>query len=176
MNKLARAIFTAFFAVTVILMAAGCAGAGSSKVQDERFPDFQTVDLEGNNVTQNIFKGKKVTVINIWGTFCPPCIAEMPELGTWDKELASDVQIIGIVCDAEGTGDKKTAEAARKITEKSRAKFVNLLPDQKIQKYLENVEAVPTTIFVDSEGKIIGERVVGANVPKYKEVVAGLLK
>ena len=49
----------------------------------EDFPSFRAVDLQGNEVTKEIFAQKKITVVNIWGTFCPPCIGEMPELGDW---------------------------------------------------------------------------------------------
>ena len=77
---------------------------------------------------------------------------------------------------AEETLDRTRAAAARKILSDSQADFVNLLPNQELMKYLDKVEAVPTTIFVDEEGNIIGEQVVGANVPKYKELLARYLK
>ncbi|MFX3633526.1 MAG: redoxin domain-containing protein [Candidatus Pristimantibacillus sp.] len=41
-------------------------------------PDFSLVDLEGNTHQLSDYKGKAV-VINFWGTFCPPCVKEMPE-------------------------------------------------------------------------------------------------
>ena len=53
---------------------------------------------------------------------------------------------------------------------------MNILPSEELLKYLENVEAVPTTIFVDSEGNIIGEKVVGADVNKYKTLLTRYLK
>ncbi|MBE6091885.1 MAG: hypothetical protein E7201_01705 [Selenomonas ruminantium] len=62
-----------------------------------------------------------------------------------------------------------------KITSEAKADFVNLLPSEELMKYLEKVEAVPTTIFVDAEGNILGEAVVGANVPQYQERLAAFL-
>ena len=41
---------------------------------------FSTTDLEGNTVTNDIFSQADLTVVNFWGTFCNPCINEMPEL------------------------------------------------------------------------------------------------
>ena len=111
---------------------------------------FSSVDLNGNTVTDKLFTENKITMVNIWGTFCPPCIGEMPELGKWAREMPQDAQIIGLVCDVIGSDDK-------------------------LLKYLEGVDAVPTTIFVDSDGNIIGEKVVGADVAKYKEQVKRLL-
>lgn len=184
MNRPGKAIAIMMIAVTTMLLAAGCsaenkpaADKGQTAVaEQQKFPAFTTVDLEGNTVTQDIFHSKKVTVINIWGTFCPPCIGEMPELGSWANEMPADAQIIGIVCDVRGKNDKETVAKANKITAKADARFVNLVPNEEIMKYLESVEAVPTTIFVDSAGNIIGEAVVGANVPRYKELLARYLQ
>ena len=66
---------------------------------------FSTVDLDGNEVTDDIFRNKKLTVINIWGTFCGPCVNELPELESWSEEMPDDVQIIGLVGDVNGVDD-----------------------------------------------------------------------
>lgn len=42
---------------------------------------FTAQDLQGNGVNQEILKGKKLTMVNVWATFCDPCINEMPDLG-----------------------------------------------------------------------------------------------
>ncbi len=185
MHKFVQSTGALFLAASVFL-AGGCsAGEGQSadkqavkenSAQQAKFPAFQTQDTAGKLVTQDIFKHKKVTVINIWGTFCPPCIGEMPELGAWAREMPADAQLIGIVCDVRGEKDKQTIAKANKITAEANAQFVNLLPNAEIMQYLEGVEAVPTTIFVDSAGNIIGEAVVGANVPRYKELLARYLQ
>lgn len=165
-----------------ILFSSGCgteaASTGSSAraEQGEKFPAFTTQDLAGNTVTEEIFARKKVTVINIWGTFCPPCIGEMPELSEWAGSMPADVQLVGIVCDVGGAGDKETFDEARKIMQKAGGDFVNLIPNGEIMKYLEKVEAVPTTIFVDEKGRILGEPVIGADVAQYKARVREYLQ
>ena len=180
MHKLFRILLLSMVAFSSIFLATGCSAEDGKTAQEtadsNKFPAFQTVDVAGNTVTQDIFKGKKITVVNIWGTFCPPCIEEMPELGKWAREMPQDVQIIGLVCDVIGSDDKETKAAAVKILKDANAGFVNILPDDKLLKYLEGVDAVPTTIFVDSDGNIIGEKVVGADVAKYKEQVERYIK
>lgn len=146
-----------------------------ASAQFAKFPQFATKDLTGNTITNDIFARKKITVVNIWGTFCPPCIGEMPELGEWSRNMPEDAQLIGIICDADGENDTKTADTAEKILNKAQADFVNLMPSKDIMKYLENVEAVPTTIFVDSAGNMIGTPVIGADVAQYKKRVAEYL-
>ena len=43
--------------------------------------EFESVDLEGNTVDESILADHQLTMINVWATFCGPCINEMPDLG-----------------------------------------------------------------------------------------------
>ena len=144
-------------------------------VQGEKFPSFTARDLAGNEVTEAIFANKKITVINIWGTFCPPCLGEMPELGALARELPEDAQLIGIVVDADGEGQASVIAEAQSILRQADADFLNLVPSPGLDKYLQKVDAVPTTIFVDNSGHLIGEPVVGADVEGYRAAVKAYL-
>ena len=150
--------------------------AAAVQVANEKFPQFAALNLANETVTDNIFAQKKITVLNIWGTFCPPCIEEMPELGEWARNMPADAQIIGLICDVRGSDDIQTIDAAKKILSEANANFVNLIPDVALEKYLQKVDAVPTTLFIDSQGNLIGEPVVGADVESYKARVADYLK
>ena len=165
-----------FLALFYLAALTGCGAEQASSSPQQAFPAFSTRDLNGNVVTQEIFAGKKVTVVNVWGTFCPPCIGEMPELGAWAKEMPEGAQIIGLICDVEGEGDTRHLELARKILSEAHADFVNIYPDEALTKRLDSVEAVPTTFLVDSNGKIIGEPVIGADVAAYRSAVERYLK
>lgn len=137
----------------------------------KKMPLFTAKDLKGNTVTDSIFKEKDLTVVNIWGTFCGPCIEEMPELAEWSKTMPSNVQLIGLVCDIQGEDDQTHKDMAIKIMEKAGADFTNIIPGSEFDSLLGWVTGVPTTIFVDKDGNITGEPVVGANVPSYKKFV-----
>lgn len=137
----------------------------------ESIDAFSTKDLNGNTVTNSIFADKDLTVINIWGTFCGPCINEMPELGQWAKEMPENVQIIGLVYDVESENDTKHLSLAKQITSKADAEFTHLIYSSDFAPLLNGVVGVPTTVFVDSTGKLVGEPVVGAQVPVYKSFV-----
>ena len=183
MNNFLKMFCLAGLATTVLLM--GC-GDGSAKnesrsnaaqeVQAKKFPSFSAKDVNGRDVTEKIFSDKKITVVNIWGTFCPPCIGEMPELGEWAKNMPPEVQLIGIVCDVKNENDTKTINAAKKILSEANADFVNIVPNVELIKFMESVDAVPTTIFVDAEGNLIGQPIVGADVEGYKKFVEEHLK
>ena len=140
-----------------------------------KFPQFATTNLAGETVTNEIFAQKKITVVNIWGTFCPPCIAEMPELGVLAENLPAGAQLIGIVCDAQSAADNQTLDAAKKILAEANANFPNLIPNAELGNFLQNVYAVPTTIFVDAQGNLIGEPVIGADVESYRQRVKDFL-
>ena len=137
-----------------------------------KFAEFTTNDIDGNEVTQSIFANKDLTVVNIWGTFCGPCINEMPELGAWEKELPDNVQIVGLIVDISSTDDETQIAAAKQITEKADAGFVNLIGGNgDFDELIGSIVGVPTTIFVDKSGNIVGEIIVGADVDRYKSFV-----
>ena len=129
-------------------------------------PAFTTEDLDGNEVTESILKDKDVTMINIWGTFCPPCIEEMPDLAKLSASLPENAQIIGILCDVS-LNDKSALQDAKSIVSKAGTNYPCLLLNDSLTDYLSQFMYVPTTIFVDSEGNQIGEPVVGADFNAY---------
>lgn len=138
-------------------------------------PPFNVQDLDGNEVNETLFKDHELTVVNIWGTFCGPCIAEMPELGEWARSMDQRTALIGIVGDVTGASDEETIALAREIVQEASADFVNLIPDESIASFLDGVIAYPTTFFVDSTGTIVGEPIVGADVDGYKAFVEDYL-
>ena len=89
----------------------------------KQMPAFIAKDLQGNEITESIFAEKDLTVVNIWGTFCPPCIAEMPERGEWAKEMPDNVQLVGLIVDIQGDNDTEHHDLAVMITEKAGAEF-----------------------------------------------------
>ena len=47
---------------------------------------FAAKDMDGNEVTSGIFSESKLTMINVWATYCNPCLNEMPDLGELSEE------------------------------------------------------------------------------------------
>jgi len=133
---------------------------------------FETTDLAGNPVTNDIFAGKDLTVVNVWGTYCNPCIEEMPDLASWSAEMPENVQLIGVVCDLFSLDDADTLETANAICEATGASvYPSLVANETLMPLLQSVVGVPTTFFVDGEGKLVGDPIVGANVPGCRAFV-----
>ena len=135
--------------------------AESNKQQTEIFSGvnlsgFKTADVNGNPATAEECFGKyKVTMVNLWVTSCGPCIDEMPEIQGLYSERPEGSNIITICLDAGES--KRDAKFAAKVMKDAKAEFQTLIPDEVILKELrERTTIYPTTIFVDSNGKIIG--------------------
>ena len=127
--------------------------------------EFETVDLDGNTVTSGeLFSGHKVTMINIWATWCGPCRSELPDLDKLNKQFGEkDCQIIGICLDA---GEEGMAETAKQILEKAGATYPNLVGTDDMD-WAQICSAIPTSYFVDENGTVLLETVVGADLNKY---------
>lgn len=134
------------------------------------FPTFTTQELSGNTVDNSIFAKADLTVLNLWGTTCAPCITEMPELQEWNENLPKNVQLIGLVLDA-AVGDADSIETAQMICDATGVKYTNLLRCEDLYEFATGIIFTPTTIFVDKNGSIVGEPVIGADVDGYKAFV-----
>ena len=191
MKKILSLIFAALLIVSCFTACGGNTDSGIkipeedlSEVQYGSFSKFTAVDLAGNKVDESIFKGKKVTMINIWATFCGPCINEMPDLNRLHQEYADKgFQIIGIVCDVglSASGeyyDDSLYNDALDVVEMTGVTYKNLLPSYSLDRIkLREVYSIPETVFVDENGEIIGESYIGSrNYENWKVIVDSTLE
>ncbi len=138
--------------------------SAASESSDDSAETFQLTftakDLDGNEVDQSVFANAKLTMMNIWATFCGPCINEMPELGELAAEGGTDYQIIGVCADLNGTEDM--LEDAKEIVSQTKANYLHLQPSEDLYPVLTASSSVPVTFFFDSEGKLVGKGILGA--------------
>lgn len=144
----------------------GAEGADGKESVQEEAPvqiNFEGQDMEGNTVSSDVFSNSRLTMINVWATYCNPCLREMPELAQLPSEYASeDFQLIGIISDVQVGADQEVLEDAKRLIEQTGADYPHLLLNESLYYgLLTDVMAVPTTFFLDSEGKIL-DTVVGA--------------
>lgn len=158
--------------------ASGPDTSGASSSEEEHTPiyiTFEGADLEGNTVSQDVFSQSKLTMVNVWATYCNPCLNEMPDLGELAAAYAlEDVQIIGIVSDVLEGEDQELAES---LVEETQANYPHLLLNESIfYGLLTDVAAVPTTFFIDGEGVVL-DTVVGArDKSAWEEMIHGFLE
>lgn len=157
--------------------AADAGSSAESKQSAALFGSFTAFDLEGNEVNQDILKDYDLTMVNVWATFCGPCLREMPELGQIHEEYKDKgVQVVGIVIDVfnqDGTVSTSQISTAQEIIAKTQANYLHLLPSEDlINAKLKDVSAVPETFFLDKEGNLVGSSYLGAkDIDGWKKVI-----
>ncbi len=119
---------------------------------------FKGQTLNGDTISSDIFEAYDLTMVNLWATWCPPCVGEIEELQKVYAALPEGANLIGMCLDGE-----EEPELAKQILADNGAKYENLASFQgdNIPAFLATVEAIPTTLFVDSKGNLVGEPVVG---------------
>lgn len=148
----------------------------SKKISENKTIEFETKTIDGKKIDSSIFEDYELTMVNIWATFCGPCIAEMPDIqNLYDEVKNKNINVVGIISDIP---DDENEELAKQILDKKDVKFANIVPDEKLNKgILKDISGVPTTIFVDSEGNMVGEPIVGSrSKEEYKKKIEKILE
>lgn len=141
----------------------------------QTMPTFKSVDLEGNEVDNSIFEKSRITVVNFWGTYCSPCINEMPDLSDWADTLdPEEVQVIGVVVDVQKTSESTYQDAIDICTNRG-VSYTSIVANEDWREACDTLIGVPTTYFVNRKGQAIASPVIGAYVEDYKDTVEKLL-
>lgn len=129
-----------------------------------KFVDFQYKNNGKNFSVKEYAKGKYV-FINFWGTWCPPCRREIPDIIEIQKELKDQLVVIGIALERQPDFES----AGKTVSEFVAANGINYLnvvvpsanPHRmKISEVYGGIQAVPTTLLIDKNGNIF-ERIIG---------------
>lgn len=143
---------------------------------------FSMEDIEGETYTQEMFADYNLTMINVFTTWCTPCINEIPDLEILRNDMADQgVNIVGIVLDAmDGLGDvdETAVEKAKILAEQTGVTYPFLIPDENsLNGRLSGIQAVPETFFVDKDGNIVGETYSGSrSYEEWKNIVEEILE
>lgn len=137
---------------------------------------FTTEDINGEEYTEAVFQEADLTMVNVFATWCGPCVNEIPYLAELDEKMKDKgVQVIGVVMDAvKGTEkDEEGIKKAQILAEKTKAEYPFLLPDSGYMNgRLAYVQAFPETFFVDKNGNIVGETYSGSrSLEEWEEIV-----
>lgn len=161
--------------MTILCLAmiiSGCSGSTTADTAIEPEPessseetwfndlnDFTAVTSGGEEITQSFFENYDVTIINIWATFCPPCLEEMPQIAELESSRPDNIGLVLLCADAHDE-----PEYMQEILDEEGFKGTCIVSeDGDLGKLVGKLQFVPTTIFVDSEGNLVAEPVVGGS-------------
>ena len=136
-----------------LTLLSGCGGSSGAAAPDEDGYDglvFSAEDRGGETWDQSVFLSHKLTMINFWEPWCGPCVGEMADLQRLQDTYAErGLLILGVYQTADAEEDVDAVLSYTGVT-------------YPILHYTQEFDAfqsgyVPTTIFVDGEGRLIGE-------------------
>lgn len=170
-----------FSAVLALGILAGCGNNTSPSQSMEQtegdsaaalgsLTSFTATTLDGNNFAQDDITTKDVTVINFWSLLCGPCVEEMPDLAALEKALPDNVQLITVCLDGSGSED-----TVKEILQEAGFDGTTLLTgDGDFKEICDNIQYTPTTILVNSDGKFMGDAIIGGQEDLSASYIAAI--
>lgn len=167
-------ILAATVAAISILALAGCGGDGSSadtkaeaQVQAQADPAFTPVhfaamDISGTQHQSTEWIGKKPVVLNFWGTWCPPCRKEIPELVKLHNEYQDKVELVSLAV-------RDTPTKVENFSSAQGMEWLMLIAENDILLKYNVTVGVPTTIFLDKNGKEVARFVGPRSYETFKQ-------
>ena len=113
---------------------------------------FTVRDLDGKAISSESWRGK-VTIVNFWATWCPPCRAEIPDLIALQEKYKDRVQIIGI------SQDEISADAVRQFAVEQHINYPIVMSTPELEKIFTGIYALPTSFIVDRDVQIVQKHV-----------------
>lgn len=143
----------------------------------EATPELQPVDdftvtlVNGETFTLSDSRGK-IVVVDLWATWCPPCVGSMPDLQRLADEYADRVVFLGVNC-----GD--SASTVRSFVEKNGYTFPIAI-DEKLDILYNHfpTSGIPYTVFIDAEGDLFTTHLGGGSgvYDDLKEIIEAALE
>lgn len=151
-----------FAAATVALLLAGC-GPAPQSAEGRPAPPFDLPAVEGGRVSLASLKGK-VVVLDMWATWCGPCIAEMPDYAEFArKNQPRGVEVVGIVF---ASGEPQEVQD---FVREHRIPYRQLLGPDELLDSFGATSGFPTTFVIDAQG-MIRLKLLGAVPQKFEKL------
>ncbi len=147
-----RSILLFTLILTALLLAA-CGGV-TAPLPDlsgtEPAPDITLPTPDGEMISLSDYRGQ-VVFLNFWGTYCPPCVAELPDIQKVYEELESeDFVVIGL-------NVEEKPEKVKAFVEENGLTFPIIISPDATVNPLYQLKRMPTTWFIDRNGILRGK-------------------
>ncbi len=119
----------------------------------ESFPfGFELTSVAGETVSTEKLKGK-VVIVDLWGTWCPPCRQEIPHFVRLLENFGDDLAIIGVNFENAETEEEKATLVNEFVTANG-VTYPCVLATDSLEAQVPDIEGFPTTIFIGKDGKV----------------------
>ncbi|MFJ2818841.1 TlpA family protein disulfide reductase [Streptomyces sp. NPDC091279] len=148
--------------------------AAVKKAERADAPDLSGQTVDGGRLDVDDYKGK-VVVLNIWGSWCPPCRAEAKNFETVYQDVKSKgVQFVGINTRDTSTGPAKAFEKEFGVSYPSLYDPTGKLM-LRFAKGTLNPQAIPSTLIIDRDGRIAARTLQALSEEKLRAMLAPVL-
>ena len=131
--------------------------------------NLQLYSLEGERTTLAEFEGKTV-FMNFWATWCPPCIAEMPNINALHADFAENDSVVFVMLSLDDDPEK-----ARVFMERKGFDLPVYFPASRLPG-VYNSSTIPTTYVISPKGQVVLEKqgMANYNTDRFKDFLLGL--
>jgi thiol-disulfide isomerase/thioredoxin len=114
--------------------------------------DFELTDVAGEPIRKSDFAGK-VLIVDIWGTWCPPCRAEIPHfIALHERYHSEGLEIVGL--NSERGSPDAQAQIVQNYRRNAGIPYRCAIITDKVQDQVRDFDGYPTTLFFDRSGKL----------------------
>jgi thiol-disulfide isomerase/thioredoxin len=147
--------------------AIGAAVAAAVFAVPAQMPQAELVRLDGSAVQFNSFAGKPM-VVNLWATWCPPCMREMPVLRDAQKNRPDVVFVFA--------NQGESADVVRKFLDREGLGLDNVLLDSRLELSSQtHSQGLPTTLFFDATGALVDRRIGELSAATLAQRIEGIV-
>jgi thiol-disulfide isomerase/thioredoxin len=152
--------------VAASALLAGVAHAEGKKKTDLRSAELYLHTLTGQATKLQPYAGKKITLLNLWATWCGPCREEMPALTQMhEKYKARGFAVVGVDID-------ERPEDVRRFLQRNKVGYPMLTStEHKTVEVLGELEALPTSVLLDENGAVLEVMVGAIEVPYIEKIL-----
>ena len=142
---------------------------------------IDTVTLDDVSITEEAFRDNALTVLNVCGTWCPPCVDELPRLQEVSERFKDkNVRIVGVLQDGvteRGLPDAAAIESAKTLLAAAGVTYTVILPDEALLlDFIGKMQYFPTTFFIDSSGEVVRTEVGAKDTDEWEAIIDAVLR